>query len=427
VNEDPHTRHPGLGGLVAAGGAAIAAETIWGTIGGRVQQQMPLAVFPAINGGQFYTMQQPKQLFVYDFGESTLNTTFKWSTSTANSGVVAANGTCPGASCGAAVLGTGTTANGISVLSTQLLFNDRNPGYNRFQTNINLPAPGTINQYLSWGFSSVTASTTGLSATNPCGTSNSGAVAASFGFTTAGKLQAFTCASGNFQLIADLSVQQSGQPVQTSPGIWTAGCGCLPQPPDTASYKYLIDFRGDNINWYTEASDGTISRVAYTSRGAPGPDVNQMSVAYVALGAATPPASSSNIQVNQTTVCDTAGNPVVAVPVIAGSTASTLVLKASSGALISAYATCTAACWLMIFNSTSTAGLPATTTPTTAGSALNNMEECIPITTANGIGSISYIPGPYSSFSAGIVAAISSTGCATYTTASTGFIHALVQ
>ncbi len=410
-----------VGAVLAATGAAIAAETIWGTIGGRAQQQMPLAVFPAINGGQFYTMQQPKQLFVDDFGTGTLNIISRWGVNTTGGG---GNATAPTSSVGLTTLGTGTVAGGFSQLSSQLIFPDKNPGYLRLQTNVNLPAPGTTGQYILFGFANLNGTPTGAS---PCNGATTNAVA--FGFNLLGKLEAITCASGGKTLIADLSVQQSGQPVQISPGIWLAGCGCLPQPPDTASYKYLIDFRGDNINWYTEATDGTISRVAYTSRGAAGPDVNQLALSYLAIAGATPPAVSSTITVNQSTVGDTAGNPVSAISSVSGSGTGvgSLVLKTSPGSLISLYATCTAACWLMVFNSTSTAGLPTSGNPTTGGTALNNLQECIPITAANGLASLNYAPGPYEQFSAGITAAISSTNCFTYTTAATAFIHGTVQ
>ncbi len=410
-----------IGAVLAATGAAIAAETIWGTVGGRAQQQMPFAVFPSINGGQFYTMKEPLQLFVDDFGTGTLNTISRWNTPTTGGG---GNAIAATNAVGATALGTGTVAGGFSQLSTQLIFPDKNPGYLRFQSNINLPPPGSTGQYILFGFANLNGTPTGAA---PCNGATTNAVA--FGFNLLGKLEAFTCASGSKTLIADLSVQQSGQPVQTSPGIWTAGCGCLPQPPDIASYKYLIDFRGDNINWYTEAADGTINRVAYTSRGAAGPDVNQLSVSYLAIAGATPPAVSATIVVNQTTVGDTAGNPISAIANVSGSGTGvgSLVLKASPGSLISLYATCTAACWLMVFNSTSTAGLPTSGAATTGGTALNNLQECIPITAANGLASINYAPGPFEQFSVGITAAISSTNCFTYTTAATAFIHGTVQ
>lgn len=366
------------------------------------------AIFPAVNGGQIQTWREPLQGGVDSFGVSTLNTINRWATpATANGGAAATNGTCPGASCGQTTLGTGTTANGVSVLQTQKIFFERNPGYWRFQTNINLPLPNTINQYLSWGFSNVTSGTTGLSAANPCGTANSGAAAASFGFSTAGKLQAYTCASGNFQLIADLSVTQGSVPVQTSTGIWTGGCNCTPQQVDTASYKYLIDFRGDNIIWYTEQSDGSLRRVAFTTRGAAGPDVNGLNITYVALGGATPPSVSSTIQVNQVTVGDTAGNPASAVHTVSTAAAG-VVLKASAGNLMSLVVTNTTASAVSAFVGNSTAVL---TGSPTFGTAAGNAQECVEVPATSTVTLLGQ-PQPYEQFSSGISVTPSTGTCA---------------
>lgn len=367
------------------------------------------AVFPSANGGQQEVWTQPKKVLTDDFGVSTLNVINKFQTpTTANGGVAAANGTCPGAACGAAVMGTGTTANGQSFLATQLVFQPRNPGYYRFQTNINLPAPGTINQFLSWGFSNITTGTTGLSAANPCGTANSGGAAAAFGLSTAGKLQAYTCASGNFLLIADLSAPQGSTPIQTSSGIWTGGCSCTPQPPDTQSYKYVMDNLGDNVIWYTEQPDGTLRRVAFFTRGAAGPDVNALPVTYMALGGATPPAVSSTIQINQISVADTAGNPIAAVHT-AASNSTGVVLKAAPGNLISIEVTnLTAAIgYLLVANS---ATVPSGTP--TIGTASGNVQKCIAVP-ANGYQNVTLAPQPYEAFSVGISAIFSSANCTT--------------
>ena len=109
-------------------------------------------------------------------------------------------------------------------------------------------------------------------------------------------------------------------------------------------------------------------------------------------------------------------------PIVGGSALSGLVLKAAPGNMYSIYAVCTAACWLMVFNSVTIPGNGATT----AGTASGNLTSCIPIG-AGGIGSVSYAPGPPEAFSVGISAAISSTSCATLTLSATAFIHALVQ
>lgn len=95
-------------------------------------------------------------------------------------------------------------------------------------------------------------------------------------------------------------------------------------------------------------------------------------------------------------------------PVVGGSAVSSLVLKAGAGNLYSVYANCTAACWLMVFNSITAPSNGATT----AGVASGNMVECIPIA-SGGAGSISYAPGPPAVYSVGITATISSTACAT--------------
>jgi hypothetical protein len=109
-------------------------------------------------------------------------------------------------------------------------------------------------------------------------------------------------------------------------------------------------------------------------------------------------------------------------PVVGGSAVSSLVLKGFPGNLYSAYAECTAACWLMVFNRIDA----PTNGATTAGVASGNMVHCIPII-AGGAGSISNNGMPPDVFSVGITAAISSTTCATLTLATTGFINGKVQ
>lgn len=109
-------------------------------------------------------------------------------------------------------------------------------------------------------------------------------------------------------------------------------------------------------------------------------------------------------------------------PVVSGSASSGVILKASAGNLYSVSATCSAACWLMVFNS---ATVPSNGS-TTAGIASGNLQECIGIA-SGATGIISTIGGPPESFTTGISAAISSTACATLTLATTGFIRGSVQ
>jgi hypothetical protein len=110
-------------------------------------------------------------------------------------------------------------------------------------------------------------------------------------------------------------------------------------------------------------------------------------------------------------------------PGIAGSAASSVVLKASAGNLYSVYASASAAGWLMVFNSTTAPSNGSTT----AGTASGNMEECIAIPAAGTTGGLSFAGQPPESYSVGITAVFSSTGCGTLTTSATAFLHGAVQ
>lgn len=107
--------------------------------------------------------------------------------------------------------------------------------------------------------------------------------------------------------------------------------------------------------------------------------------------------------------------------VVCGSGVSSCVLKASAGNFYGAYAECSAACWLMVFNATSAPSNGSTT----AGKGSGNLVDCIAIP-AGDQRSITYPTFPVA-LSVGITAAISSTTCATLTLATTGFVHGTVQ
>jgi hypothetical protein len=111
------------------------------------------------------------------------------------------------------------------------------------------------------------------------------------------------------------------------------------------------------------------------------------------------------------------------IPIVCGSAVSGCVLSPGPNSeLVASYATCTLACFLMLFNSPT---IPSNG-PTTAGTAPGNMQGCIPIA-AGTFASVSYAPGPSERFSTGISAAISSTGCGTLTLSPTAFVRGLVR
>lgn len=106
-----------------------------------------------------------------------------------------------------------------------------------------------------------------------------------------------------------------------------------------------------------------------------------------------------------------------ATPIVSQLTSSGIIIKASPGCLISAYAVANtaAAGYLMAFNSK--------TVP--ADGSVKPLE-CVPVA-ANSYNFINLAPQPPEFYSAGISLAYSSTGCLTKTTSDSVWFHALAQ
>ena len=114
---------------------------------------------------------------------------------------------------------------------------------------------------------------------------------------------------------------------------------------------------------------------------------------------------------------------VTLIDVTCGSAVSSCVLKATNGNFFGIYAECTAACWLMVFNTKTVPSNGATTAGN--GSTANAMVECVDIG-AGSSRSITYPSYPVA-YSTGIIAVISSTACATLTLSTVGFIRGTVN
>lgn len=110
-----------------------------------------------------------------------------------------------------------------------------------------------------------------------------------------------------------------------------------------------------------------------------------------------------------------AGAP--AIPIVSAAAEGSHIFKASPGCLLSLYVyNSGAAAFLMVFNSKTVPADGAGQTPI----------ECVPVASAS-YNFINFAPLPPEWFSAGISAAISTTGCFTKTVGSGAFFHALVQ
>jgi hypothetical protein len=240
------------------------------------------AIYPGIDGGSQFVRLEPTQIFWDDYG-ATLDTTNRWTTPTTGGG---GNATAATNSGGSSVLGSGTTASGWSILQSQTTFAGRNPGYITFQEQNNIEFPVITGAYRFWGFATIPGSPTVAAPLTD---------AVGFAVHSNGHLFAETWAAGSLALAIDLSIPATGYQL----------CQCIGQPPDSGVHKYQINFRGDNILWWVDG------RLVYrTLSGAPGPVVNTLPVAHLAVAGLSNISASATITLNGTTIGDSSRNAV---------------------------------------------------------------------------------------------------------------------
>ena len=229
------------------------------------------SVFPA---GFQRISDEPRQIF-YDPFDASPDTTNLWTSTTGNSGVAAA------VTAGVLSLGTGTVANGFSKIISIPTFKPVVPAWLGNSFAIALPdgAAPIANSYRFWGlFSSPASPTTIAPLTDAIG----------FELTTAGKLQLVVWAAGVRTLIADLS-----------------SSGTNKQPLDTAYHRYIVYYRTDRAYFYIDGI-GDAQLVGSTSFQSP--SVQTLATGLLTIGAATPPASNTQIQSTGLAVWDTGKN-----------------------------------------------------------------------------------------------------------------------
>lgn len=107
------------------------------------------------------------------------------------------------------------------------------------------------------------------------------------------------------------------------------------------------------------------------------------------------------------------------VPVVAGPSASSAVLKASPGNFYGLTVTPTSNVYVFLINATS---LPANAT-LTPGTASGNLQECLGVVPANLTSTFTFDSGPTEVFSTGITVALSSTACPVLTASAVGTIN----
>jgi hypothetical protein len=216
------------------------------------------------------------QLFddTYDTGLDTVN---RWNTPIAAGGGVVASNT-PGMT----ALGTGTTANGYSYITSQYIFQQRSPGWLRYTNAINLEFPIVVNTYRFWGFGNQTATPTAAAPiSNGIG----------FEVATNGKMYAVTYASGTRNIIQDMSIST----------------GNATQPADSLVHKYFVFFRGDRSYWCIDNANNVVATML---TGALGPIVNALPLLMLAVAGSSAPVSSGALTSNALFVGDTTSSTI---------------------------------------------------------------------------------------------------------------------
>ena len=227
------------------------------------------SVFPATF---LRTSDEPRQLF-YDPFDSTLDTTNRWSAPvTTNSGVAAA------VALGVLTLGTGTVANGTSVLLSQPSHSPTVPSWLGVSFAIKVESPLVINGTRFWG-----------TGTKPATPAAGAMVTDGYGFEidAAGKLAAVVYAAGVRTLIQDLS-----------------SSGNSKQPTDANMHRYIVYYRTDKIYWYID----TIAGAPVATSSFQSPNVQTLPVNFTCVAGATPPVSSDVITCTGLAVWDTGKN-----------------------------------------------------------------------------------------------------------------------
>ncbi len=216
------------------------------------------------------------QLLVDTFDSGPIDTTNIWSAPTTGGA-----GTAFAFSTASMTGGSGTTANGFSMIASQAAFQPSAPGFLDFQTNINIEFPVLLNAVRFWGLATAPGSpTAALPLTNAMG----------FFVDTAGKMWAVSYQSGTRVNVQDLSSSGNNK-----------------QPLDSSAHKYYVYIRGDVGYWCIDDRDNVVATMA---TGAQGPDVTSLPIRFLTVAGAVGPSSSALLVVNAVVLGDTAGNNI---------------------------------------------------------------------------------------------------------------------
>lgn len=226
------------------------------------------SLFPA---GFLRVTDEPTQQFYDPFDGSVLDTTNRWSAPvTGNAGIAAT------VTSGMMSLGSGTTANGYSVLTSQPSFVPTIPAWLGNSWAMQFESGTTkTNAYRFWGVGTPQAvPTTAAPIVNGYG----------WEIDTSGNLNAVIWAGG----------------VRTAVASSIAS-----KPTDGAYHRYIIYYRTDAIYWYIDSIAATALVATATFIG---PQGQTLPLVAMSVGGATPPATSATLTTTGLAVWDTGKN-----------------------------------------------------------------------------------------------------------------------
>ena len=225
--------------------------------------------FPA---GFQRTSDEPRQMF-YDPFDAALDTTNRWVAPTSAGGGVAAV-----VASGSLTLGSGTTINGYSYLTSQPSFTPSIPAWISNSWAISIEFAVGNNAVRFWGC--------GIVGGTPSSTSPLGATGDGFGFELdiTGVLQAVVYATGVRTVVSSLAALQ---------------------PADNALHRYICFYRTDRIYWYI---DGLGSAQLAATSNFQSPAVQTLPLLVLAVAHSSAPAASRVITCAGLAMSDTGKN-----------------------------------------------------------------------------------------------------------------------
>lgn len=224
--------------------------------------------------GRLQISDEPSQLFYDPFDGGVIDTTTRWTSANAGGGVA------PSAATGLLTVGTGTTANGYSSLTSIPTFGYPSPSWLGTSAAVQFEASPIANSYRFFGFGTSPGTPTAAAPLTD---------AIGFEIATTGKMFAVMYNAGVRTVIQDMS----------------AATGNATQPTDGAYHRWVLFCRIDRIYWCIDTIEVPVATSNFNI-----PNSQILPIKMLAIAGSTAPASSAVLSNGGWSVWDTGRNNV---------------------------------------------------------------------------------------------------------------------